>query len=561
MKKRIMTAGMLAMILAMGMTACANADTKEKSTTKKEQVSESDEKKEQKKSDNEAYVMNEKQKKIYEKIKKTYNAEEQQKIADELEKKKESQEYTLSNMLIEYNPFGTNTQSLYVYFETDSAVKVSYTIHVKEDDIADFSRNVYQDEEYQKEHEFQVIGLIPDTENTITFYITNEDGSTDTKEIVYEMGSLYGEEAVQLDTDVKQSADKLEDGLYVVLGNDSTSMDFMYYYDNNGVLRGEVPLLGYRSHRLIFDENSMYYSISEKKMAQVNRLGQVTKVYDLGNYKLHHDYVFDENGNMLILATDTTQDSVGDIVGDIVLKLDVNSGEVTEVLDLGDLFGEYKKTCVKNSSDELDWMHINTIQYIGNGSVLLSSRETSTIIKVDNIYDGPVVSYMIGEKDFWKDTSYVSLLLNKKGDFTIQGGQHTITYETDESLADGQYYLYMFDNNIGISETRPDYDWSSIGLKVSSAVDGKNSKYYKYLVDENEGTFELVDSFKVPYSGYVSSAQETGDNVLVDSGLKGTFTEYDADHKAIVTYKMDYEKFIYRVFKYKFDGFYFEKSE
>ena len=555
MKKRIMTAGMLAMILAMGMTACANADTKEKSTTKKEQVSESDEKKEQKMSDNEANVMNEKQKKIYEKIKKTYNAEEQQKIADELEKKKESQEYTLSNMLIEYNPFGTNTQSLYVYFETDSAVKVSYTIHVKEDDIADFSRNVYQDEEYQKEHEFQVIGLIPDTENTITFYITNEDGSTDTKEIVYEMGSLYGEEAVQLDTDVKQSADKLEDGLYVVLGNDSPSMDFMYYYDNNGVLRGEVPLLGYRSHRLIFDENSMYYSISEKKMAQVNRLGQVTKVYDLGNYKLHHDYVFDENGNMLILATDTTQDSVEDIV----LKLDVNSGEVTEVLDLGDLFGEYKKTCVKNSSDELDWMHINTIQYIGNGSVLLSSRETSTIIKVDNIYDGPVVSYMIGEKDFWKDTSYVSLLLNKKGDFTIQGGQYTITYETDESLSDGQYYLYMFDNNIGISETRPDYDWSSIGLKVSSAVDGKNSKYYKYLVDENEGTFELVDSFKVPYSGYVSSAQETGDNVLVDSGLKGTFTEYDVDHKAIVTYKMDYEKFIYRVFKYKFDGFYIKK--
>lgn len=39
-------------------------------------------------SDNEANVMNEKQKKIYEKIKKTYNAEEQQKIADELEKKK-----------------------------------------------------------------------------------------------------------------------------------------------------------------------------------------------------------------------------------------------------------------------------------------------------------------------------------------------------------------------------------------------------------------------------------------------------------------------------------------
>ena len=62
------------------------------------------------------------------------------------------------------------------------------------------------------------------------------------------MGSLYGEEKVQLDTDIKQSVEQLEDGLYVILGNDSSSMDFMYYYDNSGVLRGEVPLLGYRSH-------------------------------------------------------------------------------------------------------------------------------------------------------------------------------------------------------------------------------------------------------------------------------------------------------------------------
>lgn len=523
MKKRIMTAGMLAMILAIGMTACTKADN----TTKTEKTSESDGKKELKKSDDEKNVMNAEQKKIYEKIKLTYKEEEQKKVAEKLEKKKESQDYNLNNMLIEYNPFGTNTQSLYVYFKTDAAVKVSYTIHVKDDGISDFSRDVYQDEEYQTEHEFQVIGLIPDTENTITFYVTNEDGSTNTKEIVYEMGSLYGEEKVQLDTDIKQSADQLEDGLYVILGNDSSSMDFMYY------------------------------SISEKKMAQVNRLGQVTKVYSLGDYSLHHDYVFDENGNMLILATDTTRDSVEDIV----LKLDVNSGEVTKVLDLGDLLGDYKKTCVKNSSDELDWMHINTIQYMGNGSVLLSSRETSTIIKVDNLYDEPSIAYMIGEKDFWEDTSYISCLLNKKGDFTIQGGQHTITYETDESLADGQYYLYMFNNNIGISETRPDYDWSSIGLKTSSEVDGKNSKYYKYLVDENEGTFELVDSFKAPYSGYVSSAQDIGDHVLADSGLKGTFTEYDEDHKAIATYKMDYEKFIYRVFKYNFEGFYFGKSE
>ena len=279
---------------------------------------------------------------------------------------------------------------------------------------------MWEEDLYTTEHEFQVIGLIPDMENTVTFFLTREDGSTDTREIVYEMGDLLGTEEVMLDTDMEGEAEELEDGLYAILGNDSDGLDFMYYYDNQGVLRGEIPIIGYRSHRLLFDEDSMYFSISETKMAQMNRLGQVTNVYDLGNYKLHHDYVFDDNGNMLILATDTTQDSVEDIV----LRLDVNSGSVTEVLDLGDLFGSFKEECQKNSDGELDWMHINTIQWMGNGSVLLSSRETSSIIKIDSLYDKPLISYIISDKSVWKGTEYENLVFTRKGDFTIQGGQH-----------------------------------------------------------------------------------------------------------------------------------------
>ena len=277
------------------------------------------------------------QQKIQTQIEAVYNVEDQQAIADRLDDEKKSQEYTFDNMLIEYNPFGTNTQSLYVYFNTDEAVSISYNIHVDDEEIDDFRRDVWQENTYTTEHEFQVIGLIPDMENTITFFMTREDGSTDTKEIVYEMGSLLGTEEVVLDSEFQKDTQELEDGLYVVLGNDSDALVFMYYYDNQGVLRGEIPIIGYRSHSLLFDENSVYFSISETKLAQMNRLGQVTNVYDLGNYKLHHDYVFDDNGNMLILGTDTTQDSVEDIV----LRLDVESGAVTEVLDLGDLFGDF----------------------------------------------------------------------------------------------------------------------------------------------------------------------------------------------------------------------------
>lgn len=488
------------------------------------------------------------------KIKAAYDVKNQEKIAEELEEKKSSQEYTLSNMLIEYNPFGTNTQSLYVYFNTDEPVSVAYTVHAKDPEIQDFNRTVYQEAAYQKEHEFQVIGLIPDMENKVTFFLTEEDGSTDTKEIVFEMGSLMGTEDVQLDTDVEGDASQLEDGLYVVLGNDSTALDFMYYYDNNGTLRGEVPLLGYRSHRLIFDKDSMYYSISETKMAQVSRTGQVTNVFDLGDYEVHHDYVFDDNGNMLVLASDKKQDSTEDVV----VKLDVNSGEVTKVLDLGALFGEYKAECQRSEDGELDWMHINTIQWMGNGSVLLSSRETSSIIRVNDIYGTPTLGYMIAEKSFWTGTQYESLVFAKDGEFTIHGGQHSVAYVEDDSLSEGQYYLYMFNNNIGISETKPEFDWAAVGLVQNSAKEGTSSYYYKYLVDENAGTFKLADSFEVPYSGYVSSAQDIGDNTVIDSGFQGMFGEYDKDHRLIASYKMDMEKFIYRVYKYDFDGFYFE---
>ena len=64
------------------------------------------------------------------------------------------------------------------------------------------------------------------------------------------------------------SSQQLADGLYVVMGNDSESLDFMYYYDNNGVLRGEVPIIGYRSHRLLFDDDGMYYSISRQRLQE-----------------------------------------------------------------------------------------------------------------------------------------------------------------------------------------------------------------------------------------------------------------------------------------------------
>ena len=80
-------------------------------------------------------------------------------------------------------------------------------------------------------------------------------------------------------------------------------------------------------------------------------------------------------------------------------------------------------------------------------------------------------------------------------------------------------------------------------------------------MDENTGTFQLTDSFKLPYSGYVSSVQNLDGNTIADSGTAGIFGEYDEDHHLIAQFEMQIEKYIYRVYKYDFDGFYFRAGK
>lgn len=129
-----------------------------------------------------------------EQIKEIYTTEYQEAVKERLETAKESGTYTTEKMLVEQNPFGTNTLSLYVYFATEEPASVSYVVSVPDSEIADFGGKVNQEEIYTTEHEFQVIGLIPDMENTITFTPEAEDGTITTASCKYKMGSLAGEE-------------------------------------------------------------------------------------------------------------------------------------------------------------------------------------------------------------------------------------------------------------------------------------------------------------------------------------------------------------------------------
>lgn len=504
-------------------------------------------------------------------VENVYTVDFQQMRQEQLIAERDEEPRTIDNIYVRDDPYATNTRSLYVYFTTEQPTTVSYTVAAE--GYPDFSADAYEGVDgATTEHEFLVLGLLPDLTNTITLTITDETGGTTERVIEREGLGLLGTEEVRLEQPVQpdEGAD-LGNGLYAILGNDSDDQDFMFYYDANGVLRGEVPILFYRSHRLLFDDDGlMWFSASTEKMAAMDRLGRLVKILDLGDrYILHHDYAFDADQNLVLLATELNRSD--GCVQDQIVKLDTDTGKVTPLLDMGDMFPEYKMSTDHAGIDESDlsatgkwdWIHFNTIQMLPDGSALLSARETSTIIKIDDLEGTPTLDYMIGEPSVWAGTPQEDDFLTKVGDFPDTGGQHSVTYVDDPALSDGQYYLYMFDNNYGSAQTRPDFDWTVIDgivTKYSIATEGAYSQYRRYLVDENAGTYTEVNAFDVPYSPLVSSAQELdGGRVLIDSGLQGLFGVYDeSTGELLAQYRMKLNtSYIYRVYEYDFKGFYF----
>ena len=490
--------------------------------------------------------------------------------------------WTAAAPLAILNPFGTGSNGLLLYFETDEDAQLSYLIETEGCD--DWEATATGG--FTQVHEVQIIGLVPGETNHLTLTLTDESGEVcEQAEFDLTMPETYSDYTTQLDYTDGESTVELADGLYT-LTRMNGYLGYGFFFDSGGTMRYEMVTEGYGLDRVVEYDGDIIVCISNSKMARIDGLGRVVSVYDLSGYILHHDINEGQDGQILVAAQHA--ESADGYVEDLVLELDPETGEFYELVDFSEFMSDYVQnyTHVITLSDpeaymngEWDWMHLNTVQYLDDGqdSMIVSSRETNTIIKLVNVHSDPEIAWMCGNPEFWEGTGYEQYCLEAVGDFKYQYGQHTVEY-AGAGDEDGVYYLRMYDNNYWSLSTR-DFSLDLEDGVCSSYLGGDCSYVYVYKIDENEGTFELVESFDVPYSSIVSSAAPSdvwlsyrvenqdeaydmsGKTWIVNSGVGKIFGEYDEDGQLIreFTYEGDLQG--YRVIKYTLEGFWFADEE
>ena len=467
------------------------------------------------------------------------------------------------------DPFGTGSNGLLLSFQTERRSQIRYTVHTTSAELPDYTavaQSSADGNSFSRNHCFLLIGLVPGETNEVTLEALGERGRVQqTVTFTIEMPEAVSGYANQLDTTDGDSTAALTDGLYYAMGL-GDYYGYTFFFDKDGVLRYEMVLEGFHSDRFLYTDGGLYTCVSSRKIALMSPLGQAVRVYDLGQYELHHDINWGPDGTILALVNDTEQDTVMDVV----ISLDPATGEVSEVVDFSELMDGYYGEMTHPvpitggsfwQAGEDDWLHLNSVQYMEkDDSILVSSRETSTIIKVSDIGGTPTISAFIGDPAFWADTPYADLCYAMDGGFVAQYGQHDVELVADDSLEDGQYLLRMYDNNYWSLSTRDGYDPELADSVSTSLTSGDASYITFYLVDDNAKTFSLVEQHAVPYSAIVSNAQEIGGNFVVNSGVAHQFGEYDSDGNLIRAFDYDCMMNGYRVMKGDFVGYWFQQA-
>lgn len=504
-----------------------------------------------------------------------YNKAKSAAAEDMLTDIKKKRDYSEEDPLWAYNPYGTNPESLYMYFKSKGRFYCRYTVSVDDDKIPDFTRTLDNGASgnVAMEHEYQIIGLVPDKTNYLIFRLYNKkDELANTLYYKVDMPKSYSGAQTILKLEEGRSKTPLQNGLYTVFAGTGTKKQAVLLYDNSGVLRGEFPTkeIGYNMEQ-IYD--TLVYEVDDNTLACVNELGQVVDCLEIPLHHIYGEFAYDGAGAVYVLAQPVQRSqSLGSVV-----KVEVNSGDVSDALDLSDIPSLVKLVKRADKSGKLkgrNYMAPDSVQVTGINQLLLGSSKYSTIMKVSNVNSlMPKLDYMMTDQKLWnisgkgkamkrlrkklltkaladgqaeptQATPIVNSILDSGKTttpelFRSQYGQNALVVEKSSNLAEGQYYVDMLNNNAGRGTS---------GQK-------NNSYYYKYLVDESAGTYALLEKERLTWNEKGGNVTPYDESFLYCRSGDHIFEETGKDGRQIRSFHV--KGTLYRVYKNDWKGFWF----
>lgn len=504
-----------------------------------------------------------------------YNKAKSAAAEDMLTDIKKKRDYSEEDPLWAYNPYGTNPESLYMYFKSKGRFYCRYTVSVDDDKIPDFTRTLDNGASgnVAMEHEYQIIGLVPDKTNYLIFRLYNKkDELANTLYYKVDMPKSYSGAQTILKLEEGRSKTPLQNGLYTVFAGTGTKKQAVLLYDNSGVLRGEFPTkeIGYNMEQ-IYD--TLVYEVDDNTLACVNKLGQVVDCLEIPLHHIYGEFAYDGAGAVYVLAQPVQRSqSLGSVV-----KVEVNSGDVSDALDLSDIPSLVKLVKRADKSGKLkgrNYMAPDSVQVTGINQLLLGSSKYSTIMKVSNVNSlMPKLDYMMTDQKLWnisgkgkamkrlrkklltkaladgqaeptQATPIVDSILDSGKTttpelFRSQYGQNALVVEKSSNLAEGQYYVGMLNNNAGRGTS---------GQK-------NNSYYYKYLVDESAGTYALLEKERLTWNEKGGNVTPYDESFLYCRSGDHIFEETGKDGRQIRSFHV--KGALYRVYKNDWKGFWF----
>ena len=471
--------------------------------------------------------------------------------------------YLAKDPLMILNPYGTNITGLYINFFTFSKTKIEYTISVEGEDIPDFTNTLNGG--LTNFHKGQIIGLLQGYENTLTIKLIDKHNKIKN---VYNFKinvPNYNTKSIKKIESSYNNLEGISDGLYVICDSWDKLDPQKYYnslplsfYDVNGIIRVEfTSSSGQHSYRLEFINNKLFYTISPGTFALINHLGKIENIYQYKYYN-NHDFIYNKYDNSVLYTNQT----------DKIRKLNLNNNSDTLLIDLGRLLTEYKNKVYQyhiehyNYYKTIDWLHLNSIEIVNENDIIVSARQTSSIIYISNVYTNPEIKYIIAPETIYQNTQYTKYLLKQVGDFPVHAGQHAVTIQRDDNLKKHQYYLIFYNNNYAPpKETIFNTGWETIIDGVGKdGTPAEYSAYYKYLVDEQAKTYTLVESIKVPYSSIISNAHITNNSYVINSGYIATIQEFNENKELALTLKLPQQYNLYRAYKHDMKSFWFDDT-